>query len=60
MESIKDVRIQESFTLALSEAGKVFTWGSGLNGRLGHNNIQIQNCPKEVKFDFKDENKKIK
>lgn len=60
MESIKDIRTSDSFTAALNEEGQVYTWGSGINGRLGHNNFQVQAQPKLVKFDFKGEDKKIK
>lgn len=60
MESIRDLKIADLFSLALSEDGKVYSWGSGLNGHLGHGDQGTQIKPKAIKFDFKDENKKIK
>jgi len=46
--------------LALSEDGKVYSWGLGFNGHLGHNSLSTVVMPKLIKIDFKDENKKIK
>ena len=60
LESIRDIKASDTMTLALSESGQVYSWGSGSNGRLGHNNCETQICPKLIKFDFKDENKKIR
>ena len=60
LESVKDVKIADTFSLALSEDGKVYSWGSGLNGRLGHGDLDTQIAPKIIKLDLKDENKKIK
>ena len=59
-ESIKDIKVSDSFSLCLSEDGNVYSWGKGLNGHLGHNNSETQINPKKIKFDFKEENKKIK
>ena len=35
-------------TVALSEAGHVFTWGSGSSGQLGHNDQGDQLAPRQV------------
>ena len=35
-------------TVALSEAGHVFTWGSGFNGQLGHSDRENQLAPRQV------------
>ncbi len=34
--SIKDIKIANSYSLALSENGEVYSWGLGINGHLGH------------------------
>ena len=60
LESIRDIKTSDTFTLSLSEDGKVYSWGTGTNGHLGHNNTETLIRPKAIKFDFKDENKKIK
>jgi alpha-tubulin suppressor-like RCC1 family protein len=38
----------ESHAALISSQGKVYTWGSGENGALGHGNKQSQNAPKLV------------
>merc|ERR1712091_832624 len=35
-------------TVALSEAGHVFTWGWGGHGRLGHGDTEDQRAPRQV------------
>lgn len=35
---------------AITSEGALFTWGRGINGQLGHGNINNEECPKEVKF----------
>ena len=35
-------------TVALSEAGHVFTWGFGLSGQLGHHDEEHQRAPRQV------------
>ena len=37
-----------SHTVALSEVGHIFTWGSGILGRLGHGNEERQLAPRQV------------
>lgn len=49
----------ESFCLALTEDGRLYSWGQGLNGHLGHGDTVTQIEPKQLKLDLKDENKKI-
>ena len=38
-------------TVALSKEGKVYTWGYGEYGQLGHNNKQRQSVPRQVEPD---------
>lgn len=57
--SIRDIACTNTFALALSEDGKVYSWGRGVFGRLGNGDEQSQTLPTEVKFDFRDEHKKI-
>lgn len=59
LESIRDIKTSTSFNLALSEDGQLYSWGSGRNGHLGHGDLDTQIRPKKIRFDFKDENKKI-
>ena len=35
-------------TVAVSEAGHVFTWGDGMSGQLGHNDQEEQWAPRQV------------
>lgn len=37
-----------AFSLAVSEAGEVFTWGKGADGRLGHDDEEDQVLPRAV------------
>ena len=61
LESIRDIQISDSFTLALSEEGQVYSWGLGTNGHLGHSqDSSTKITPQIIKFDFKEEDKKIK
>ena len=57
--SIRDIACTNTFALALSEDGKVYSWGRGVFGRLGNGSEQSQTIPTEVRFDFRDEHKKI-
>jgi alpha-tubulin suppressor-like RCC1 family protein len=58
--SIRDVVCSKSYTLALSEDGKVYAWGRGTHGHLGNGSEQSQTDPGLIKFDFRDEQKKIR
>ena len=58
--SIRDVHCADSYTIALSEQGEVFTWGRGIMGHLGNASETSQVVPSRIKFNFKDEQKKIK
>jgi alpha-tubulin suppressor-like RCC1 family protein len=53
--SIRDVHCADSYTLALSEQGEVFTWGRGTMGHLGNSSESSEVLPFRVKFNFKDE-----
>jgi alpha-tubulin suppressor-like RCC1 family protein len=45
---IATVAAGESFTLAVSEAGAVFSFGKGRSGRLGHGDKVDVECPKQI------------
>jgi alpha-tubulin suppressor-like RCC1 family protein len=47
-ERIVMVAAGDSHTVALSEAGHVFTWGWGDLGQLGHNDESNQRAPRQV------------
>ena len=47
-ERIVMVATGDWHTVALSEAGLVFTWGLGEDGQLGHNNEEVQLAPQQV------------
>jgi len=57
--SIKDVRCAESYTVALSETGDVYTWGRGSLGKLGNNSEQSEVYPHKVNFEFSAESIKV-
>jgi alpha-tubulin suppressor-like RCC1 family protein len=57
--SIKEVHCADSYTLALSEMGEVFTWGRGNLGHLGNGSERSEVLPYHVQFNFKEEERKI-
>jgi len=59
-ESIKDIKVANSFSLALSEEGRLYSWGVGMNGHLGSGDTSTRIIPNEVAIDFKEEVKKLK
>lgn len=48
--SIKQVAVGEDHTLALADTGKVFSWGSGKKGQLGHGNFKNSSYPRCIQF----------
>ena len=44
----KDIKCGNNHTAVITEEGKVFTWGFGGYGRLGHKQPQDELTPKEV------------
>jgi alpha-tubulin suppressor-like RCC1 family protein len=34
--SVKDIKVSDSFSLALTSEGRLYSWGMGLHGKLGH------------------------
>ena len=38
------------FTLAMSSDGKVWSWGYGGDGQLGHGDFQLQTMPTQIKY----------
>jgi alpha-tubulin suppressor-like RCC1 family protein len=57
--SVKDVMCTDSYTLALTEQGQVYTWGMGTQGHLGNGSEQTEAIPHLVEFDFEQELSKI-
>jgi alpha-tubulin suppressor-like RCC1 family protein len=57
--SVRDVMCTDSYTLALSEQGQVYTWGMGTMGRLGNGSEQTEPTPHLINFDFTQELSKI-
>ena len=58
--SIRDIVCSQTFSLALSEDGEVYSWGRGSQGHLGSGSDVSRVYPEKVKFkQFKDEQKKI-
>lgn len=58
--SIKDVQCVETFSVALSETGEVYTWGRGSLGKLGNDSENSEVYPYHVQFNFKVDQNKIK
>ena len=58
--SVRDIVCSDEFTLAMTETGDVYSWGLGNLGRLGNSSENSEMSPNMIKFDFKDEVKKIK
>jgi alpha-tubulin suppressor-like RCC1 family protein len=44
--TIKQVMCGQDFTLALSDKGKVLSWGNNRNGQLGHSVLGTINRPR--------------
>ncbi|KAM9953555.1 hypothetical protein ACTFIR_008630 [Dictyostelium discoideum] len=49
---IKIVKVSAggSHSMALDDQGRVYTWGNGSNGKLGHGNESDENLPKQINF----------
>lgn len=47
--SIKDVKCGTNHTVAVDDKGRVFTWGFGGYGRLGHAETKDELVPRQVK-----------
>ena len=45
----KAICIGQSHCLALTKSGAVFSWGAGLNGRLGHGDLIGSAFPEQIK-----------
>ena len=58
--SIKDAKCTDSYTVALTEQGELFTWGRGTNGHLGNSSEKSEIVPFAVRFNFKEEERKIR
>ena len=42
------VECGRNHSLAITEAGRIYSWGCGGHGRLGHNNRESQSTPKLI------------
>lgn len=49
-----------TFTLALSEDGRLYSWGLGLNGHLGLGDENSRISPELINIDLKEEEKRVK
>jgi len=61
--SISHIEVNSEYNVALSDDGKVYSWGFGERGRLGINSTDSLIFPKEVSFGnpkFADKNEKSK
>lgn len=56
---VKSIACGDYHVIALTQDNRVFTWGCGEYGRLGHGDENDQPVPKEIKFDFKYKFKQI-
>jgi alpha-tubulin suppressor-like RCC1 family protein len=50
-EEIVDISCGDNFAGAISKSGKVYTWGFGDDGQLGHGDRTDQNVPRPLKFE---------
>jgi RCC1 and BTB domain-containing protein len=41
-----DISCGSSHSLAIDKAGKIYSWGNGQGGRLGHNKEVGENAPR--------------
>ena len=48
VRAVSTSRGSDGHTLALTEDGKVFSWGDGDYGKLGHGNAATQKSPKQI------------
>ncbi|KAF7273866.1 hypothetical protein GWI33_013444 [Rhynchophorus ferrugineus] len=48
---IVDIAAGQYHSIALTHTGKVYTWGWGIHGQLGHGNCDNEYYPRLVKFD---------
>lgn len=48
--SITDIACGKFHTIALDTMGRIFTWGFGGKGQLGHNGNKNEFCPRLVKY----------
>ncbi|CDW89302.1 isoform c [Stylonychia lemnae] len=58
--SIKDIKVANTYSLAITEDGLLFSWGSGINGHLGLGDENSRIQPEQINIDLKDEEKKIR
>lgn len=51
-KEVIDISCGGAHSAAITNSGKLYTWGRGRYGRLGHGNGDDQLLPKLVKFRF--------
>ena len=49
--SIKDIACGSNHSMALSEENRIYSWGNGEGGRLGHGTERSEAIPKEINLD---------
>jgi alpha-tubulin suppressor-like RCC1 family protein len=50
MKNVVDISCGDYYSVAVNKEGKVFTWGYGNDGQLGHHNNLDVRTPKELQF----------
>lgn len=56
---IKKVACGQQHSLALTDDGRIYSWGLGVFGQLGHSNIKSQHVPKRIEnVTMEDDNEK--
>jgi alpha-tubulin suppressor-like RCC1 family protein len=48
VKDIVQISVGDFHVVALSSSGKVYTWGAGADGQLGHGNRSNQSSPKQI------------
>ena len=49
-QNIVDISCGSSHSLAIDNGGKIYSWGNGQGGRLGHNAEVGENSPRNIEF----------
>lgn len=49
-ETIIAISAGQYHSLALTDSGKLYTWGWGVHGQLGHGDVEDVRTPKQVEF----------
>ncbi len=57
--TVASVAVGVNHTAAVTEDARLFTWGNGLSGKLGHGDSEMKPTPTEVKFFNKSKEEQI-